>query len=115
MEIYNFKKTCGKRITHYSSNFVMTKILQTSEAASIGVMYLEENEIVGYHQAITPQLLLIVSGTGFVSVDQKEYVQVEEGDAIFWQQGEWHETKTEIGMKAVVIEGNEINPSLLLS
>ena len=78
-------------------------------------MYLEENGIVGYHQAMTPQLLLIVSGTGFVSVDREEYIQVEEGDAIFWRQGEWHETKTETGMKAVVIEGNEINPFLLLS
>ena len=114
MEIYNFKKTCGKRITHYSSDFVMTKILQTSEAASIGVMYLEENGIVGYHQAMTPQLLLIVSGAGFVSVDQEEYVQVGEGDAIFWQHGEWHETKTETGMTAVVIEGRGVNPSLLL-
>ena len=114
MEIYSFKKVCGKRIAHYSSDFVMTKILQTSEATSVGVMYLEENGIVGYHQATTPQLLLIVGGTGSVSVDQEEYVQVGEGDAIFWQQGEWHETKTETGMTAVVIEGMGVNPSFLL-
>ncbi|MGM9951611.1 MAG: cupin domain-containing protein [Lysinibacillus sp.] len=113
MEIYSFKKACGKRITHYDSDFVMTRILQTSAAASMGVMYLEEGGLVGYHQTTTPQLLLIVSGTGYVSIDQQEYIPVGAGDAVFWQRGEWHETKTDTGLTAFVIEGAEVNPFLL--
>jgi quercetin dioxygenase-like cupin family protein len=113
MEIYSFSKAVGKRITHYHSDFFMTRIMQTNKGTVIGVMYLEENGVVGYHQAATPQLLLIVSGSGFVSIDQKEYIPVKAGEAVFWQQGEWHETKTKTGMTALVIEGEDITPSYL--
>lgn len=113
MEIYSFQKAFGKRITHFQSDFVMTKISQSSRSTSIGVMYLEENGVIGFHQTTTPQLLLVVSGTGYVSINQEEYIQVGVGDAIFWEQGEWHETKTKKGMTAVVLEGEKISPSLL--
>ena len=91
----------------------MTKISRSSRSTSIGVMYLEENGVIGFHQTTTPQLLLVVSGTGYVSINQEEYIQVGVGDAIFWEQGEWHETKTKKGMTAVVLEGEKISPSLL--
>lgn len=113
MEIYKFDKPNGKKISKFGSDFIMSRIIQTDKAANIGCMYLEEGGIVGYHQAVVPQLLLVVNGEGTVRGDQDEYVAVASGDAVFWQQGEWHETKSEHGMTAIVIESEELDPALL--
>ncbi|CAM5215257.1 Cupin OS=Ureibacillus acetophenoni OX=614649 GN=SAMN05877842_11970 PE=4 SV=1 [Ureibacillus acetophenoni] len=72
-------------------------------------MYLEENGIIGYHQAVVPQLLLIMNGEGFVRGESEEYFKVQPGDAVFWEKDEWHETKTDKGLTAIVIESEELN------
>ncbi|MGM2769990.1 cupin [Bacillus sp. PGP15] len=111
MEIYQFKKEGGKKITKFNSDFIMARIISTQKAAHIGCMHLEENGIIGYHQAVIPQLLLIVNGEGFVRGENEEFIKVQSGDAVFWEKNEWHETKTDIGLIAIVIESEELNPS----
>lgn len=115
MEFYNFSKENGKKITRFNSDFIMSRIVQTSKATHIGCMHLEQNGIVGYHQAVTPQLLLVLNGEGYVRNHQEEYVKVLPGDAVFWAKGEWHETKTDVGLTAIVIESEELTPELLMA
>lgn len=38
-------------------------------------------------------------------------VPVAIGDAVFWEQGEWHETKTDVGLTAIVIESDALDPA----
>lgn len=71
--------------------------------------------MVGYHQAVVPQLLLIVEGEGFVRGETDDYINVQRGEAVFWNQGEWHETKTDTGLTAIVIESEELDTSSLVS
>lgn len=111
MEFYSFKKESGMKITKFDSDFVMSRIVRTTHATHIGFMYLESKGIIGYHQATMPQLLLVLSGEGLVKGESEEYVKVEPGTAVFWKKGEWHETKTEVGLSAIVIESEELNPS----
>lgn len=111
MQFYSFKKESGKQITKFNSDFIMTRIIQTNSEASIGCMHLGANGLIGYHQAVGPQLLLIISGEGLVSVDREEYIKVQPGDAVFWEKDEWHETKTANGLTAIVIESGELDPS----
>jgi len=115
MEIYKFNKETGKRISKFDSDFVMSRIIQTEKPTHIGCMYLEENGIIGYHQAVVPQLLLILNGEGAVCGETKEYVRVQSGDAVFWKKDEWHETKTDTGLTAIVIESEELNPVSFMS
>ncbi|WP_164669970.1 cupin [Virgibacillus doumboii] len=82
MEIYQFKKEAGKKITKFNSDFIMSRITQTQKVAHIGCMHLDKNGVIGYHQAVVPQLLLIVSGEGLVN-----------------------------GLTAIVIESEELNIS----
>ncbi|MGD7044280.1 cupin domain-containing protein [Jeotgalibacillus proteolyticus] len=110
MEIFTFKKEDGKRIEAFDSNFVMSRITQTFSPSMIGCMYLEENGVIGYHQAVMPQLLLIVKGEGEVRSNNGEYFHVKTGDAVFWGKDEWHETRSEEGLMAVVIESEELTP-----
>jgi quercetin dioxygenase-like cupin family protein len=111
VEFYNFKKDIGAAITKFDSDFVMSRIVRTVNATHIGFMYLDEAGIIGFHQATMPQLLLVVSGSGIVRGESEEYFKVEPGTAVFWQKGEWHETKTDKGLTAVVIESEELNPA----
>ncbi len=115
MEFFRFGHEVGKRISKFNSDFIMSRIIQTEQAAHIGYMYLEADGVIGYHQAVTPQLLLILVGEGMVRGEKDEYVKVEAGDAVFWSKDEWHETKTATGLTAIVIESEELNPSLYMS
>jgi quercetin dioxygenase-like cupin family protein len=114
MEIYQFKKEAGKKITKFNSDFIMSRITQTQKVAHIGCMHLEENGAIGYHQAVIPQLLLIVNGEGFVRGDSDKFIKVHSGEAVFWEKNEWHETKTDTGLTAIVIESEELNTSSLI-
>lgn len=115
MEFYRFNKESGKQITQYNSNFVMSRIIQTDKTANIGCMHLDKKGIVGYHQAVVPQLLLILNGEGCVRGENEEYVNVQPGDAVFWHEGEWHETKSDTGLTAIVIESETLNPSVFMT
>ena len=111
MEIYQFNKENGKKITQFDSDFIMTRITQTQNRAHIACMHLEENGIIGYHQAVVSQLLIIVEGEGEVRGEEENFISVKSGEAVYWGKGEWHETKTEVGLTAIVIESKELDPS----
>ncbi|MEI5908757.1 cupin [Bacillus spongiae] len=115
MEIYQFTKETGKKITKFDSDFIMSRITETHKAAHIGCMHLDKNGVIGYHQAVVPQFLLIVNGEGYVSGETAEFSKVQCGDAVFWEKGEWHETKTATGLTAIVIESEELTTSFLKS
>ncbi len=115
MEIYKFRKDVGHNITNYNSNFIMSHITQTQNPAHIACMYLEMGGIIGYHQAVVSQLLLIVSGEGFVRGEGNELVKVHSGEAVLWKKDEWHETKTHKGLTAIVIESEELDTSSLIA
>lgn len=114
MEFYKFNKDHGKRVSKFNSNFIISRIVQTDKVTNIGCMHLDVMGIVGYHQAVVPQLLLILNGEGYVRDEKDEYFKVQSGDAVFWGKGEWHETKTDKGLTAIVIESEELNPSLFM-
>jgi quercetin dioxygenase-like cupin family protein len=60
--------------------------------------------IVGRHPAVVPQLFVVVRGSGWVSGADGEREPVEAGDAVLWEQGEEHESGSDTGMTAIVLE-----------
>lgn len=66
MEFYRFAKEVGKNISHFNSNFIISRIVKTEKPTRIGCIHLEANGIVGFHQAVIPQLLIVVDGEGWV-------------------------------------------------
>jgi hypothetical protein len=110
MKLYRFGKEEGTKIAHFNSSFIMSRILKTEKPTQIGCMHLEAEGIVGFHQAVVPQLLLIVNGEGWVRGDNNLRVKITIGDAIYWEKGEGHETATDTGLTAIVIESEELAP-----
>jgi len=111
VKFYRFDQEVGKGIAHFNSNFIMSRIIKTEKPTQIGCMHLGPNGIVGFHQAVVSQLMLIVGGEGWVRGDAAEKYFVKSGDAVYWEKGEGHETATNTGLTAIVIESEELNPS----
>ncbi|PFL61182.1 cupin [Bacillus cereus] len=114
MKIFDFSEKVGKKISAFQSNFIMSKILNHQGNVHIGAMHLRENGIIGYHEAVASQLLLIVDGEGYVCGADKEKVKVKAGQAVFWEKGEFHETSTEKGLMGIVMEAEELEQSILM-
>jgi len=85
MKIFTFSETDGRAITQFDSTFIMTKIVNIEGRVQISCMHLSEGGIIGFHDAVVPQLLLDVQGKGRVRANEG-YVEVmpcfgiEEGD-----------------------------------
>ena len=58
------------------------------------------------HPATYPQILAVLDGSGDVSGSSGVDEPIEAGEAVFWQAGEEHETKTADGLTALIIEGD---------
>ncbi len=113
MEFYSFAKQHGRNVTKYDSNFFMSRLAITETRAFISCMYLKEDGIIGYHEATVNQILFVVQGECEVCNEQKQYKTLKQGDAVFWEKGEWHETKTTTGVTAIVVEGETLTPTYL--
>ena len=58
------------------------------------------------HPASYPQILAVLDGSGNVSGSSGVDEPIEAGEAVFWQAGVEHETKTADGLTALIIEGD---------
>ncbi|MBI5293439.1 MAG: cupin [Chloroflexi bacterium] len=110
MRIIRFDAEVGKGIDRYgSANVSRSRIAQLIADADISCMHFNPQGVIGFHQAVTPQLLLVVAGSGWARGDSNERVPVSAGQAALWDKDEWHESGSESGMTAIVIEGASVN------
>ena len=75
-----------------------------------------EQRLLGRHtqSLAADQLFVVVQGSGWVRGEEAERTVIEPGTAAFWTAEEWHESGSETGMMAIVVEGNALEMSKLL-
>lgn len=61
------------------------------------------------HPATFPQILAVLEGAGAVSGADGVEEPIEAGEAVFWHEGEEHETTSAEGLTALIIEGEHID------
>ncbi|WCF05885.1 cupin domain-containing protein [Paenibacillus thiaminolyticus] len=106
MKIYNFGKDMGQEIKAFDSkNLIMTGMIDATDKIRMGCMHVDAGGIVGFHQASVSQLFAVVAGEGVVKGKEDKEYSIKAGYAAYWEAGEWHETRTEAGLTAIVIEG----------
>ena len=66
--------------------------------------------VLGMHEATVGQLFLVVEGSGWVRTGESERHEVTVGSLIYWSPGELHETGTEHGLVAIVVEAEGLRP-----
>lgn len=114
MIFFRFDKEIGFPIKRYDSltaHFIT--VLRSKEETSVGFIHIEAGGVVGYHQASVQQLFIVVQGGGWVTGTNREKMVIESGEGVMWEEGEWHESGSESGMLALVIESESIDTSHL--
>jgi quercetin dioxygenase-like cupin family protein len=61
------------------------------------------------HPATFPQILAVLEGAGEVSGADGVDEPIVAGEAVFWYEGEEHETKSAAGLTAIIIEGTTLD------
>ena len=61
------------------------------------------------HPATFPQVLAVLEGSGEVSGADGVVEPIAAGEAVFWHKGEEHETTSEAGLTALIIEGEGLD------
>ncbi len=114
MKIYRFDRGATKEINSDGNrNVALTPVADEVAGAFIAVLYVEPMGILGYHQALSDQLFMVLQGSGWVTGSDRKRTAIEAGQAAFWQDGEWHESGSEAGMTVVVIEAKAIEHVLM--
>lgn len=105
MKKFAFDERIGREITSFGSYRVQfSRIALLSHPAQISFIQIGAKGVIGYHQATIPQLFMVVAGQGWVRGQTEERYPISSGEAAFWEAGEWHETGTDSGLSAVVLE-----------
>jgi quercetin dioxygenase-like cupin family protein len=78
------------------------------EAHSV-VIEIAPGGVVGRHPGVVAQLFVVVRGSGWVSGGDREREPIAAGEAVLWEQGEEHESGSDEGMTALVLEADSID------
>jgi quercetin dioxygenase-like cupin family protein len=65
--------------------------------------------VVGRHPAAVTQLFVVVRGSGWVSGADGEREPIELGEAVLWAPSEEHESGSDTGMTALVLESEALD------
>lgn len=74
------------------------------------VVRVEARARIARHRAVVPQLLAVLEGRARVSGGDGAFVAVGAGDAVFWTEGEEHETVAETELTVLILEGRHVVP-----
>jgi quercetin dioxygenase-like cupin family protein len=92
----------SRQIEHFgSAGFTHSRVAR-GETFQVSLVTLDG--VIGGHDAASRQLLVVLAGRVRCSTrDGAEELGV--GDAVEWQEGEWHETRSLVTSRLLLIEG----------
>jgi quercetin dioxygenase-like cupin family protein len=76
--------------------------------AHVVVILVGPGGVVGRHPAGLMQLFAVIDGSGWVSGSDGVREQIQAGEAVVWQPGEEHESGSDNGMTALVVEAESL-------
>jgi quercetin dioxygenase-like cupin family protein len=123
VRLFSFETTSGRPLTSWTdekgvthrvdpktSKVVISPIFLSDAPSRFACFHIGAGGFVPRHPATGPQLFAVVEGTGWVSGDDGRRVPVKPGVAAYWEPGESHESGTEAGMTAIVVECDSFDP-----
>ena len=97
----------GKAVTRFGSEGFTARTVASGDSVHVGVLRLDAGGCIGRHPTVQRQILLLVEGDATVTGDVGQpSVELAPGQAAAWEPGESHETTSQTGMTALVIEGD---------
>jgi quercetin dioxygenase-like cupin family protein len=91
----------SRAIEHFASQgFVHTRVAH----GDLHVSFARLDGVIGGHDAASRQLLTVLSGR-VECASREEKLEVGVGEAVEWQEGEWHETRSLEPSLLLLVEG----------
>ncbi len=87
---------------------VSAMVRRLAPQAHVVVIEIGPGGVVGRHPAAVRQLFAVVRGAGWVSGGDGERVPIRAGEAVLWEAGEEHESQSDTGMTALVVESESL-------
>ena len=88
----------------------LTEPLRSGTPVQAAIFRLSPGGKIARHPATVPQILAVLDGTGNISGADGVPEPISAGEAVFWSAGEVHETVSEHGLTALVLEGDAVRP-----
>jgi quercetin dioxygenase-like cupin family protein len=83
-------------------------VRRLTPAGHVVVIEIGPGGVVARHPAASAQLFVVVSGEGWVSGADGEREAIRAGEAVLWEPGEEHESGSDEGMTALVVEAETV-------
>ena len=100
----------GRAIDHFGSRgFTHVRVARVHGGAAVSCVSLEAGGVIGEHPAAGPQLLIVVEGSAYVRGSRGPERPISVGEAVRWDAGETHETRTDSGLVAIVVEADSLD------
>ena len=113
--MFRFDADAGRKVDAYdSSGLVISRVAHLKDEAVVSCVYLKAGGVIGNHQATVPQLFMVIAGEGWVRSESGQRAPVSAGQAAYWEESEWHESGTDSGMTAIIIESRELDPAAMM-
>jgi quercetin dioxygenase-like cupin family protein len=88
---------------------VAARVRRLAPGAHVVVIEIGAGGKVGRHPAAAQQLFVVVRGTGWVAGGEGRREEINSGEAVIWGAGEEHESGSDGGMTALVVEADSIS------
>ena len=114
MRLYRFDEDAGRAIHQFGSvGLTITPVARLAEGGQAVAMWIAPGGHVGAHDAVGPQMFLVIHGAGWVEGANGARASIHAGQAVYWEDGERHAAGSASGMGALVIEGPTLDLTML--
>jgi mannose-6-phosphate isomerase-like protein (cupin superfamily) len=97
-------------IEHYGSRNATVTLLARGDAQVVRIE-LGAGSVLGMHPVAVPQLFVVVEGSGWAQTEAGEEEPLGPGAVVYWNTGESHETRSDRGLVALVVEAERLEPA----
>lgn len=116
MQLFRFDAAVARPITQFSSASVAIAPIARPESSDsqLVAMHFTAGGHLGRHPARGAQLFLVVAGAGWVAGADGARMAIGAGMAALWEPDEAHESGSDQGMTAIVLEAESLDPAALM-
>ena len=88
---------------------IAARVRRVASEAHVAGIAIGAGGIVGRHPASAQQLFVVVQGSGWVAGGDGEREPIATGEAVLWDAGEDHQSGTDEGLTALVVEAEALD------
>ena len=108
MEILELGDDVGRLIDRFDSRDARhVALARLGGRGGVSIIRVGADGVLGRHPAVVDQLFYVVDGAGWVAGSDGARIPIRAGQAVHWRSGEDHESGSESGMTALVVEAQQ--------